>query len=80
VEVAGASVDELFNVLRNLGAGSPLGGKVADLLLGWDLTGEKEPEKTLGQGLLTTRRLGEEFLAFGDLNDGMSRGPTSKRL
>ena len=80
VEVAGASVDELLNVLRNLGASSPLGGKVADLLLGWDLTGEKEPEKTLGKGLLTTRRLGEEFLAFGDLNDEMSRGTNFEQI
>jgi len=58
VEVAGASVDELLNVLRNLRAGSPLGGEVTDLLLGWDLTSQEEPEETLGKGLLTTRRLG----------------------
>jgi len=80
MEVAGASVDELLNILRNLGAGSPLGGKVADLLLGWDLTSQEEPEETLGKRLLTTRRLGEEFLAFGDLNVGMSIATTSKRL
>jgi hypothetical protein len=72
VEVAGASVDELLDVLRNFGAGSPFGGEVADLLLGWDLTGQEEPEETLGKGLLTTGCLGEEFLAFGDLDDEMS--------
>lgn len=66
VEVAGAAVDELLDELGDIGAGSPLGGEVADLLLGGDLAGEEEPEETFGERLLATRGLGKELLAFGD--------------
>jgi hypothetical protein len=67
VEVAGAAVDELLDELGDVGAGGPLGGQVADLLLRGNLAGQEEPEKTLGKGLLATGGLGEELLAFGDL-------------
>lgn len=67
VESAGAAVDELLNELGEVGAGSPLGGQVADLLLGGDLAGQEQPEEAFGQGLLATRGLGEELLALGDL-------------
>jgi hypothetical protein len=67
VEVAGAAVDELLNKLGDVGAGSPLGGEVADLLLGGDLTGQEEPEETFWERLLAAGGLGEELLAFGDL-------------
>jgi hypothetical protein len=66
VEVAGAAVDELLNELGNIGAGGPLSGQVADLLLGGDLAGEEEPEKTLRKRLLATGGLGEQLLALGD--------------
>ena len=46
VEVVRAAVDELLDELGDIGAGSPVGGQVADLLLGWDLAGQEQPEKT----------------------------------
>jgi hypothetical protein len=66
VEVAGAAVDELLNELGDIGAGSPLSGQVADLLLGGNLAGKQEPEKTLRKRLLATGGLGEQLLALGD--------------
>jgi len=66
VEVAGAAVDELLNELGDIGAGGPLSGQVADLLLGGDLASEEEPEKTLRKRLLTAGGLGEQLLALGD--------------
>lgn len=59
-------VDQLLNVLGDGGPGGPVGGQVADLLLGGDLAGEEEPEETLGKGLVATRSLGEELLDLGD--------------
>jgi len=67
VEVARAAVDELLDELGDIGAGSPLSGEVADLLLRGDLAGEEEPEETFGEGLLAAGGLGEQLLAFGDL-------------
>lgn len=46
VEIGRAVVNELLDELGNVGSGSPLGGQVADLLLGGNLTGQEEPEKT----------------------------------
>jgi hypothetical protein len=46
VKVVRASVNELFDKLGEIGAGSPLCGQIADLLLTGDFTGEKKPEKT----------------------------------
>lgn len=46
VEGAGAAVDELLNELGEIGASSPLGRQVANLLLRGDLTGQQKPEKT----------------------------------
>lgn len=45
VEVVGAVVDELLDELGDIGAGSPLGGQITDLLLGRDLTGQEKPEE-----------------------------------
>lgn len=67
VEIAGAAVDELLNELGDVGAGSPLGREVADLLLGGNLAGQQKPEKTFWERLLAAWGLGEEFLALGDL-------------
>lgn len=67
VEGVGAAVDELLNELGEVGAGSPLSGEVADLLLRRNLAGKEEPEETLGKGLLTTGSLGKKLLALGDL-------------
>jgi len=46
VEVRRAAVDQLLNELGDIGTSSPLSGQVADLLLGRDLAGKEEPEKT----------------------------------
>jgi hypothetical protein len=66
VEIGRAVVDELLDELGEIGAGSPLGGEVADLLLGRDLTSQEKPEETLRKGLLATGSLGEKLLALGD--------------
>ena len=58
VEVARAAVDELLNELGDIGAGGPLGGEVADLLLRGNLAGQEEPEEAFWEGLLTTGGLG----------------------
>lgn len=46
VEVGRAVVDELLDELGDIGAGSPLGGQITDLLLGRDLAGQEKPEET----------------------------------
>jgi hypothetical protein len=66
VKVGRAVVDELLDELGEVGAGSPLGGEVADLLLGRDLAGQEKPEETLRKRLLATGSLGEKLLALGD--------------
>lgn len=66
VEVVGAAVDELGDEGGELAAGSPLGGQVADLLLGGDLASEEEPEEALGERLAAAGSLGEDLLALGD--------------
>ena len=71
MEGAGAAVDKLLNELGDVGASSPLGGQVTNLLLGGDLAGQQQPEETLGEGLLATGGLGKELLDLGDL--GMSK-------
>jgi hypothetical protein len=67
VEIAGAAVDKLVDIGGNVGAGSPFSREVADLLLRRNLAGEKEPEKTFGEGLVATRSLRELLLTFRDL-------------
>lgn len=67
MEVAGAAVNELLDELGDIGAGGPLGGEVANLLLRGDFAGEEEPEETFWERLLAAGGLGEELLAFGDL-------------
>jgi hypothetical protein len=46
VKVGRAVVDELLDELGEIGAGSPLSGEVANLLLGGDLAGQEKPEET----------------------------------
>jgi len=67
VEVAWAAVDELLDVLWKLGAGGPLGGEVADLLLRWNLTSKEKPKETFWEWLLTTLGLWKNLLALWDL-------------
>jgi hypothetical protein len=67
VKVARAAVDELLDEFGDVGAGGPLGGEVADLLLGGNLAGQQKPEETFWERLLAAGGLGEELLAFGDL-------------
>jgi hypothetical protein len=66
VEGVGASVDQLLDELGDLGTSSPLLGKTLDLLRGRDLSGEEEPEESLGEGLRSTRSGRELCLALGD--------------
>jgi hypothetical protein len=66
VEIGRAVVDELLDELGDVGAGSPLSGEVADLLLGGDLAGQEKPEETLGKRLLAAGGLGEKLLDLGD--------------
>lgn len=47
VEGAWAAVDQLLDELWNIGAGGPLSGEVANLLLTWDFASQEEPEETL---------------------------------
>jgi hypothetical protein len=73
VKGVGAAVDELLNELGDIGASSPLGRQITDLLLGGDLTGQQKPEETLREGLLTTGGLGQKLLALGDLGITVSK-------
>lgn len=66
VESVGASVDQLLNELGDGSPGSPLLGETLDLLVGRDLTSQKQPEESFRQGLGTTRSSGELLLALGD--------------
>lgn len=66
VEVARAPVDELLDELGDLRAGSPVGRKIADLLLRRDLASQEKPEKTLRKRLLAARGLGQKLLALRD--------------
>jgi hypothetical protein len=59
-------VNELLDELGDVGAGSPLGGQVANLLLSGDLAGQEKPEETFRERLLAARGLGEKLLALGD--------------
>jgi len=46
VKVIRAAIDKLLDELGNIGAGGPLGGKVADLLLARNFSCQEQPEKT----------------------------------
>lgn len=63
-----AAVNELLNILGELASCSPFGRQSTNLVLGGDLAGEQEPEKTLGQRLGATWSLWQLLLAFWDLN------------
>lgn len=67
VKIVRAAVNELLDELRHIGAGGPLGREVANLLLTGNLSSQKEPEKTLGKRLLSTRSLRKKLLALRDL-------------
>lgn len=66
VQGRGASVDELLNVLGEIGSGSPVSGERLDLSVSGDLAGEEEPEKTLGKRLLSAGGGGKLLLEVGD--------------
>lgn len=66
VEGGGASVDELLNMLGDLGSRGPVSGQTLDLSISGDLAGEQEPEKTLGERLLSARGVGKLLLEVGD--------------
>lgn len=66
MESVGASVDQLLNELGDGSPGSPLLGETLDLLVGRDLTSQKQPEESFRQGLGTTRSSGKLLLALGD--------------
>lgn len=66
VEGGRASVQNLLNELRDGRTGSPIPGQFSNLLLGGDLAGKEQPEKTFWQGLGATRCAGKELLDFGD--------------
>lgn len=63
------SVNQLLDVLGELSSGSKLSRESLDLGLGRDLTGQQEPEKTLGERLFTTRTLGKLLL---EVRDGLT--------
>mmetsp|Transcript_26428 Transcript_26428/g.41134 ORF Transcript_26428/g.41134 Transcript_26428/m.41134 type:complete len:269 (+) Transcript_26428:731-1537(+) len=67
VKVLGEVEHEVLNPGGNLGSGSPLSGQLLDLSVGGDLTSDKEPEKTLREGLFLD--LGELLL---QIEDGVS--------
>lgn len=60
------SVNQLLDMLGELGSGSKLSRESLDLGLGGDLTGQQKPEETLGKGLLTAGALGKLLLEVGD--------------
>lgn len=66
VEGGRARVDEVLDKLGDRSSGGPVGGERGALLLGGDLSGEEEPEESLGEGLVASGRLGEQLLALGD--------------
>lgn len=66
VERAWACVNDLLNELRKCCASGPISTKASDLLGGGYFSGQKQPEKTLGKGLVATRRLGKQLLALRD--------------
>eukprot|EP00050_Salpingoeca_kvevrii_P005737 m.285352 g.285352 ORF g.285352 m.285352 type:complete len:487 (+) comp11360_c0_seq1:18-1478(+) len=81
VQARGEVGDQVNDVLRQVGAGSPLAGNGADLVLGGDLAREKEPKGSLGEGLGATRggrelllELGEGEAAVADARVGVEDG------
>jgi hypothetical protein len=66
VQIVGAAIDELFNILRELGASSPLGGEATDLLFSGDFAREEEPEKAFWERLGAAGSFGEDLLALRD--------------
>lgn len=73
VKVGRAVVNELLDKLGDVGAGSPLSGEIANLLLGGNLASQEKPEEAC-QGMLATvtqqiARRGEDtlfILTFGE--------------
>lgn len=61
-----AGVDEVLDELGDGRPGGPVGGEGGALLGGGDLSGQEEPEESLGKGLVASGSLGEELLALGD--------------
>lgn len=61
-----AGVDEVLDELGDGRPGGPVGREGGALLGGGDLSGQEEPEESLGKGLVASGSLGEELLALGD--------------
>jgi len=68
VEGVWAAVKKLLNELWHIRTSSPLSGQALDLSLGWDLTGQEEPEDTFWEWLLTIWTLWKKLLALWDLD------------
>jgi hypothetical protein len=66
VEGGRASVNDFLNEFRNSTTISPVLGELGNLLLGWDLSSQKEPEKTLRKGFGSTRSFRKSFLDLWD--------------
>ena len=66
VERGRAAVEELFDELRDRSTGCPVLGEGGNLLLGGDLAGDEEPEKSFGERLIAARGLGKQLLALRD--------------
>jgi len=73
VQILGQVVEELQDVVWDLGELCPLGRESANLRLGGDLAGQEEPEETLRKRLLTAGCLGKKLLAFWDLGGGFTQ-------
>jgi hypothetical protein len=59
-------VQDVLDKLGDRGTSSPVFGKLVNLLLSGDFTGDQKPKETFGKGFRSTGGLGEEVLAFRD--------------
>ena len=66
MQVAWAAVDELGDERWDIAACGPFSAQISDLLLAWDLAGQKKPEEAFWEWLLTTWSLWKLLLAFWD--------------
>jgi hypothetical protein len=66
VKGVGTPVNQLLDELGDLGTCRPLLTESLDLLVGWNLASEEEPEEGLGQRLGSAGGGREHLLALGD--------------
>jgi len=62
----GTPIEEFFNKLWDCSAGSPVLGQPGNLFWSRDLSGQQEPEESLGKRFATTGSLRKQLLAFGN--------------